>query len=474
MNGLIHRVKRVLATFRNADGRVAAGRPVIMSHFTLSRLTVGLGVAADRVRAVGVAGDTVRWAIELERSEGEPLGETLSALLARCPLDSSPLGRWSRPRAAAAIGPSAVQVKRLTGLPPLQDPAALASLVREGAGRFFLRNGVPFLTTGVRLIEPGTAWAAAFEAPVVEQVESACANAGLKVRVVVPSAIALGRATSGRHMTWVDGQVRAELDFSEGKITAVRQVAMHHGPEDEELEDLVLPVAALASLGGRALAFADAYGATRLERDEPLALRPGRASVGVSLSRTRIQIAAAMLGLTVIAALAGPPVAASRAATRARARLQLLGAQLRNAHAVERDLGQISGALEEAAAFNATRRSATMLLADITRALPKQAALVAFEIDSAAGTLVAIAPRASQVTTALEGVRGIASPQIVGPVTRAMAGRGELEQVTVRFQLTAAVKAAKAMRVLDATDSRAEAPSAATSGVAATITGTPR
>ena len=473
MNALIHRIKRALAASRDSKRRAAVGRPATR-HFTPRRLTVGLGVAADRVRAVGVAGDTVRWAIELERSEGEPLGEKLRALLARCPLDSSPLGCWPRPRVAAAIGPSAVQVKRLTGLPPLEDPAALASLVREGAGRFFLRNGVPLLTTGVRLVEPGTAWAAAFDAPIVEQVERACASAGLRVRIVAPSAIALGRATNGRQISWVDGDVRAELAFSEGKITAVRQVAMHHGLGHHEVEEPASPVAALASLGGQALAFADAYGATRLGRDEPLALRPGRASLGGSPSQARTWTAAATLGLTVIAALVGPPVAASRATTRARARLQLVGAQLRTARAVERDLGQISGALEEAAAFNATHRSATMLLADITRALPKEAALVAFEIDSATGTLVAITPRASRVTTALEGVRGIASPQIVGPVTRAMAGGGELEQVTVRFQLTTPVKAAKAMQVLDATDSSAKAPSAAAPGAASPNTGAPR
>jgi hypothetical protein len=45
-----------------------------------------------------------------------------------------------RPRAVAAIGPSLVQVKKLSGLPLLQDSAALSAVIREGAGRFFLKN----------------------------------------------------------------------------------------------------------------------------------------------------------------------------------------------------------------------------------------------------------------------------------------------------------------------------------------------
>lgn len=264
---------------------------------------MGIGVAADRVRAVGVAGDTVRWAVELERSEGEALAETLAALLARCPAR-----RWPRARVAVAVGPSAVQVKRLTGLPPLQDRAALASLVREGAGRFFLRNGTPLLTTDVSLVETGTAWAAAFESPVVEQVERACREAALRLRVIAPTAVALGRAVNGAEVVWEDGDVRTVLGFTAGKIATARRVSNRgEGAQHGCGSAIGVPtVAALAVLGERAFAFADAYGATRLSRDEPLAIHTGSASLSPAPSRARLFMAMAAFAMAAIGALVVP------------------------------------------------------------------------------------------------------------------------------------------------------------------------
>ncbi|MGH7719649.1 MAG: hypothetical protein ACREON_12500, partial [Gemmatimonadaceae bacterium] len=77
----------------------------------------------------------------------------------------------------------------------------------------------------------------------------------------------------------------------------------------------------------------------------------------------------------------------------------------------------------------------TLLMADLTRALPEGSALVAFRSDSAAGSIVALAPRAAAVLTAMEHVPGVVGPEIFGPVTREVVKEKELERVTVRFRL---------------------------------------
>jgi hypothetical protein len=422
-------------------------------------LAVGVGISAESVRAVGVAGDAVRWALELERSESESLGDTLVALLER-----SPLARWPRAHVTVAIGPSAVQVKRLTALPPLTDRAAVEAVVREGAGRFFLRNCAPLLTSGVRMEEPGTAWAAAYETSVVEEVERACRSTRQRIthRAIVPTAVALCRAvTAGREyarLDWIDGDVRTMLTFESGTLASIRRLPTHGdgngGSESESKseskrekesksenesagEDGSLS-AALLPLGERAFDFADAYGATRVARDEPLRAPLGGASATsgapTRLARRRLAVALTAFIIAGIVALAGPGLVAARSAYQSRARLASMEKGLRQTERAERELGLVSDALGEVAEFEGSRRSATMLLAEMASALPRGAALVAFHADSAGGTLVALSQRASQVTTALEKVEAIASPEIVGPVTRELAGSGDVERVTVRFR----------------------------------------
>jgi hypothetical protein len=351
-----------------------------------------------------------------------------------------------------------VQLKRLTGLPPLDDVATLESMVREGAGRFFLKNGVPLVTTAVRLVQPGVAWAAAFDAPVVDEIERACKAVDLHLQAIVPTATALAHAvtsaTGGEPLVWTDGAIRTELTFSEGRVESVRRLpstSTREYPADSTTDGDVSgivdvgqppPVEALGKLGDRALAFADAYGAIRLAqrvtRDEPLVLQAGSAALGSSRhaepSTNRLAVATLALIVAAAGAIAGPSLAAIHSARDARSRLRSIEEEVTRAGSEEADLSRVSRALSEVASFESSRRSTTMLLADLTRALPKEAALVALNVDTTGGTLVALGARASQVTTALEKVNKIASPEIVGPVTRETAGTREVERVTVRFK----------------------------------------
>lgn len=101
----------------------------------------------------------------------------------------------------------------------------------------------------------------------------------------------------------------------------------------------------------------------------------------------------------------------------------------------EREVKKVSDALGEVAAFDASRNSTTRALADLTRALPEESALVTLRLAGESGSLVALAPRAAAVLGALENVRGVESAEIVGPVTREVVAGKAIERLTVRFRI---------------------------------------
>jgi hypothetical protein len=346
-----------------------------------------------------------------------------------------------RPRVAIAVGPSFVQVKKLSGLPLLKDSAALSAVVREGAGRFFLKNGIPLVTTDVNLIEPGTGWAAAFDAPVVEQVQRACTDAGFTMQSIMPAAIAIGQVVGNGELKWLDGQMQAELSYHDRELTAIRQLRV--APDSEwakqpEEDDLPLPGPTSGSLEGDTMRYADAYGATRVERGARMTLPIGNASRVDASSRIRLRIAAAVLFTSMIAALVVPPLLAIRSATRARTELALIAPEARKARDIERELNQVSDALQRVSEFAAESRSITFLLERLAAALPDHAAVVTLELDSARGTMVVLAPHTSQVTDALERMNVVTGVQVVGPITPTTTRAGVVERATIRFVLVRA------------------------------------
>lgn len=435
---------------------------------------LGVAIASDRVRAVAVRGRQVLWAGEAERGHESSLASDLARLIREAPHSrgrvrgraGSPL-RWRRPIAVVAVGPAAAQMKRLAGLPLLDDARALALVVGEGASRFFLRNGVPLVTTGVRPTSPGEAWAAAIEAPVVDAAERACRDAGVRLALIVPAVVALGAAArSGtapdERIEWEDGTVRVEIVLERGAVASVRRLAgglasglprprslgasavpMTTQPEARAGEAPVLGgLSVLAALGEAAHRFHDAYGAALVSLDEPVAVRArdtGR------IPRRRLVAAIIAVVLAVVAALASPGVAATWQAKRDEARLRSLAPRRRVAVLAETELGRMTGALGEVSTFEARWRGSTHILAALARVLPDGSAIVALRItsgsDSAGGTLVVLAPRAAAVVDKLERSGVVVAPEVIGPITRESAGGREVERVSIRFRLPRATRA---------------------------------
>jgi hypothetical protein len=246
----------------------------------------------------------------------------------------------------------------------------------------------------------------------------------------------LGRALVDTHLMWPDGGSVAEVRLQGGELESVRRIAAAHAPAGAPPE----AVPALARLGEHGWRFADAYGAASLPEYEPMVLRaPGAGADHVP--RWRMALAGGALAAALLFAAVAPAIRAMRAEDAAAGRIAAVQDRRRAASDTERELERVTQALAEAAAFDVDRYSPTLLLADLTAALPQGSAVVAFTADTANGSVVALAPRAAAVVQPLEKVPGIVAPEIVGPVTReALAGR-DLERVTIRFGIDAARRA---------------------------------
>lgn len=390
------------------------------------RSRVGIAVSDGWLRAVVVRGDRVTAATEAALEPGEPLSAAVAGLLA-----AAPISRLPRPRLTVALGPTLAQTRRLTGLPPLRDARLVAQLVREGAGKFFLRNGRPLVTTGARIEDLGTAWCAALDGDTVRQAAAGARDAGLRVDAFVPTVAALAHAGGDGRLRWRDGAAVAEAEFAAGVLVSVRRLSPGAAAMEVDGEPREMP-AALRAIGERAGEFADAYGAAVLPALEPLAHRPGRAATD-RVPGWRLSLAGGAAGVALAAALVLPPLKARRAADRATARVAAVEPRLRAAEQARAGLSRASGALDEVARFGEARWSPTRLLGDLSRRLPAGTALVSFRADTAAGSVVALAPRATAVLAALETVDGVRRVEISGPVTREGAAGREVERVTLRF-----------------------------------------
>jgi hypothetical protein len=344
-------------------------------------LAVGMSVERDRLRAVGVRREHVLWGVDAELSDDTTLDASLNAFFVRLPV-----GRFARPKLTVALGSTYAQTKRLTGLPPLRDERALARTVSEHAARFFLRNGVPLVTTSVRLDAAGQPWGAALQRDVVETIVGACRANRLRLSGIVTAA------------------------------------------------DVARPdVGALASLGHGASGFAAAYGA---------AVTPGaltwRANQLAETHTPRWRMAAGgcALAISILLAALTPELSAHLAERRAIGHLSGVAGRNRVALRVARDNGLVTRALSEVGTFDRGRRPVTVLMAAIAHELPEGAALLALHIDSIGGSIVVLAPRAGALLGQLEHVSGLAAPEITGPVTRETAGGHEVEHATIRFKWT--------------------------------------
>lgn len=372
---------------------------------------LGIGICSAGVRAVRLCGADVAWSAEREISETRQLDVVLNEVLAEAVAASRRLRTVT-----VAVGPSRAQLRRLTRLPPV-PPAMLESLIQENASRFFLRNGVPIVTTSVARSDDGSVWAGAIEQPVVRMVVEACARHRLKLIGIVPSVAVLHHALTGTSATWPDGELAALVEYDRGRIVAHRRVAWDTVVERTDPIALEL-TPSLREVPGAGWRFADAYGAALVGPRPGIACHATTGSAGTHPWRGQGFLPSGVAcGLALIIAATAPGVASIRDEYRSRAALATLGAAADEAAVAERQYALANSELQELRRFSETGRSVTLALASITKALATPAMLASIQFDSAGGTLTAIVPSASSVLRQLDTIQGMTDLVIVGPVS---------------------------------------------------------
>jgi hypothetical protein len=399
-------------------------------RLSLGAPRIGVDIGSRAVRAVlvrrGRPVDAQTVVLDEDDSLDAALASVLRSLAPRA---------LRKPVVFAAIGPSASQLRQLVNLPAVGDARALREVVRGSTARFFLKNGVPLITSSVRREEDGTAWAAALEEPAVRAVAAACKAVRLPLVAIVPSVVALMDMSSDDEVIALDGDVMVELRIgAEGALHGVRRGMV---PTSSQTSARVpTTVGAAGSLGTLDPEYAAAYGATSIDPREPLALHTGdlRPWRDTAVPRWRLVLAGTVLIITTLLSVTLPALFVRREAARGRARLATLDPAYRAARWVDQDLAATSSALAQIATFDRSRRSATGFIGQLTDVLPDDAWLQSVHLEEPGGSMTAVAPHASEAFAALSELRAVTTPAIVGAVSAEPVGPQRFERVTLRFR----------------------------------------
>ena len=410
---------------------------------------LGIAISADAVRGLALRDGQVSWSREVPVGPDAPLEQALRTLL-----NLAPRARWGRTTAAFVVGPAYAQLRRLRNLPVVRDRRMLADIVQQSAGRYFLQDGVPVITTKIGALHESGRWAGAIDEPVIAAVLEACRAERIGVASIAPTAATLGSALPEGELLWSDGNVKLHLRYHDAELRECRRVPASMPMDEGNIKDEKLD-AGLAALGGDARRYADAYAAARGAHNVALAL-PRERIGGETPSTLRLTLATMACTAALLLALLSPAISAVRAERRAAAQLSALGAGARRSLVSERAVMDTARTLGELAAFQRGAPSVTLLLASLTEALEAPTMLVNLRLDDSGGTLTALTPSAASLLEMLGNVDGISAPAISGSVTPEVQGgpaappmlrpptlsaasgaaepdRPRLERVTVRF-----------------------------------------
>jgi hypothetical protein len=385
---------------------------------------VGILVSSDAVRALVVRSGRVTWHAHAAIGEKERAGPALERVLSNLPR-----ARIGRTTVRVAFGLAHSDVKRIEGLPRARHPKILNRLVKENADAFFLRLGARTLVADVALRSDESTWAAAFDAPLVDEVLGTLRGRRLAAAGVMSFAEAVSHAVPSGTWCVRDGGVALELTTIEGPVIESRRRGLG------QVDTPDVRVAALDALGPDGSELIAPFGAavapTRALFKWRPAPDPARAR---TLNAARVAAASLLLILSAGAALFARGVHADRLATAATNELATFHLSAAASARVDAELRRTTAELDRVHQFAATRGRTIALLAALSEALPDSTALVSLRVDTLEGNVVVLAPHAATVLPALFDVPGIFVPRIVGSVTREVQGTARVERASIRFR----------------------------------------
>jgi len=393
------------------------------------RPRLGVEIGCETIRAVLVVRRKIVRATSVQVGELGSIEAGLESVFG-----SMPLAGVVKPHVFGAIGAASTQVRRLNNLPSIKSERALREVVHANGARFFLKNGIPLITSAIRREDERSGWAAAIEEPPVRALALACRSHRLKLILVAPAIIALPLAMPGESFVSVDGEAVVEAHTrADGALVDVRRVfTMSAGGRNgcDGIKDAPM------SGGDDSIEYAVAYGATELSRAEPLAIHRQelRALADAPFPKWRIAAAIGACIASLLIAFALPAFRARREAAAASRRLLITDPSYRAARWTETELRRTTQTLGDIDGFAQDRRSTIVLLATITQALPQDVWLQAIHVDQNGGTATALGPRASSAVDGFAALHSLTSLAIMGAVLQQQIAQQHFERVTVRFR----------------------------------------
>ena len=381
---------------------------------------LGLAVARHEVRGVVVSDGEIVWRAARGVAPDEPLSEAIVAVLADAPARRT----WPRTRVVATIGPSASQVKELTGLPDIHDRRVVSQLVAANPSRFFLRPAGAVVAGPVWHTQNAW-WAAIFDGATIASIELAAQKLGIHLEACVPAPTAVARAHRNGLVICEDGDARVGVTVRDGQWISVRRAVADAPP--------AAPHNALAKLGHEHARYADAYGAACCNRRSPLALRREKRRDSSRRLRRPAVIAAGIV--TLLAAFSARGALAARQIAASEERLKALRAGGVEWATTAARLQETNATIDQIARFADARISTVQLLASITAALPESTAVVSLRVDSISASIVLISASAAAVIPRLAAIPGIADVRASGTLTREIVAGARLQRIAVRFRI---------------------------------------
>lgn len=392
------------------------------------RGALGISVESTGVRIVHLVRGRISWAVEVPVEPGEPdLAGALSAALREIPGGTR---RVARCRAVIGLGAEHARIRRLDGLPAINEMGTLSALVRESPRRWFVLDGAIPTTGEVCRLADGSPWSFAFDARLGQALAAECEKVGISPYAIVHAGTVLDLAIEETGFVWRDGPGAIDVRMEGGELHSVAQFA----EPAAEATNLSFRAPA-AALGDAATRFAVAVGAS-LAAARVARLRSPfrfRTATNAAVPRWRARLAQVALAFSTLLALGAFPLSSFVSRAASQRQLSKLSTVAGPAIAAEVQLAAVTDSLSAIDRRRAESRSSVILLSRLAQSLPQGAAIVAVRIDTTQGVVVVLGPRAGTMADRIAEIPGVIAPELVGPILSEVANGATRERATIRF-----------------------------------------
>lgn len=357
---------------------------------------VGVYVDAHAVTVMCVEGGATVWSESVLLPAGSQRGDyTGIAVTLGSILDRIPKRRWPATRVETAVAAPWARVKVLHGVPTIARHRELVAMLRLNTTRFVAASR-PITISGAVTTSGGDVRVGIVDRGVVDAVTRAIADRKFRLGRIVPAMSLESDSISldSRHDT-----------------DAVRD-----GAGRESIASLVATARGSMKLG--------------------LAARDNPAATLRDVSSTRLGAAVLALAGAVLVYFGGQLNGDRISLTRDRAAIDSIATVSDSGVHEQAYLTRLGADLARAADFSRRRVATSLLIGEITRALPLEAAITTLRIDTSNVDIVVLSPRTAAVVDAVSDLPDVESPAIIGPVSRETVGPKEFERATIRLRIS--------------------------------------